>query len=201
MSENIFVGLDMSLTATGFAIVQGNSLSFKTIKTKPDDFKNDLERLNYIIKTTVDSIPKDVTMIVIEDIYMSAFQSGSSLKLTGLAFLMRKSLYDLGYSFFIPTANQCKKFLSGKGSLPKDQVTKEVFRRWGEKANAKNDNEADSINMAYLSQSLYNYVTKQDLNELTKPMAEVIKSITYERPSYNIDFEKYGLKVKKDEKE
>lgn len=194
--NNTFVGLDMSLCATGYAQICGEDLFFKTIKTNPKDFSNDLDRLNYILKTTLDLIPKEVTFIVIEDIYMSAFQSGSSLKLTGLAFLMRKSLYDLGYKFTIPTANQCKKYLSGGGKLPKDQVTKEVFRRWGEKANAKNDNEADAINMAYLAKTIYEFIEYGTLTDLTKPMSDVVKTITYERASYNIE-----IKGKKKDKE
>lgn len=190
MSEEkvVTVGLDMSLTGTGFATKNGN-ISIKTIKTVPKDFPNDLERLKYIVKTVMDSIPKDTKLIVIEDVFTpQANQIGSAMKLIMLAGLIRMALYDAKLPFFLAAPSQIKKHLSGKGTCPKDQVTKEVYKKYG--IDTKDNNQADAVAMAYLASDLYDYIKTGECGNCTKPQAEVIKKIAHERPSYNVDIKK-----------
>lgn len=52
----------------------------------------------------------------------------------------------------IPVPQQIKKFASGKGNSPKDQVSKEVFRKWG--VDAKDNNQADAYVLARIALAL-----------------------------------------------
>lgn len=187
-----FVGLDMSLTGTGFVIKdkgKAQPSTIRTIKTVPKNFKNDLERYQFIVNEVMQSMP-EASFIIIEDVFspQSKAQIGAAMKLIGLAYLTRTRLYNAGHPFFIAAPNQVKKFVSGNGQCPKDQVTKEVFKRWN--VDTKDDNQADAVVMAYLAEAIHNYVANGSLDGLTKPQAEVVKAITHERPSYNVEVKK-----------
>jgi len=191
MSEEekiVTCGLDASLTGTGLAVKNGN-ISIKTIKTVPKDFPNDLERLKYIVTTIMSGIPKETKLIVLEDVFTpQANQIGSAMKLIMLAGLLRMALYDAKLPTFIVSPNQIKKHLSGKGTCPKDQVTKEVYKKYG--IDTKDNNQADAVAMCYLAADLYNYIKTGECNNCTKAQSEVIKKIAHERPSYHVNIKK-----------
>src|SRR3989304_610693 len=64
-----FVGLDMSLTGTGFFKKRGSVVTMETIKTTPKTCANDLARLRHITDEVMRRIPQDVKMGCIADFF------------------------------------------------------------------------------------------------------------------------------------
>jgi crossover junction endodeoxyribonuclease RuvC len=186
----VVVGLDMSLSSTGFCLKKGTDISLETIKTNPRTCENDLLRLQHIVKECLKRIPKDVDMVCVEDYYvpMSKAQFGSAIKLISLGTLMRIALFNKGIPFYIPTASQLKKFVTGKGNCQKNLVLMEVFKRWG--ITAGDDNQADACTLGYMAEMI---LLVSDPNatyvgeEIPKFQMETIKKVIAERPSYNVD--------------
>jgi crossover junction endodeoxyribonuclease RuvC len=180
-----YVGLDLSLTSTGFCLKNGSTITIDTIKTEPKNFKNDLDRLIHIRNTIISKLPADVKMVCIEDFFVPSnkLQIGSGIKLAMLGTTIRMALYERGIPFVIVSPLQLKKFVTGKGVGDKSMILREVFKRWG--INAKDDNQADASVLAYLAEALLS-----EINELTpKFQAEVIRTIRQDRPRYNVDAE------------
>ena len=180
-----FVGLDLSLTSTGFCLKNGNTITMDTIKTEPKNFKNDLDRLIHIRNTIISKTPADVKLICIEDFFVPSnkLQIGSGIKLAMLGTTVRMALYERGIPFVVISPNSLKKFVTGKGVGDKSMILREVFKRWG--INAKDDNQADASVLAYLAEALLS-----EINELTpKFQAEVIRTVRQDRPRYNVNAE------------
>lgn len=198
MANYSFIGLDLSLSSTGCAAVSEDEHVLKTIKTNPNKFKDDLERLIHIrdaIKGFVcENSPR---LICIEDVYIppKLASSNSALKLSMLGGLIRVMLYELGLKFCLVTPMQLKKFITGKGAGEKSLILREVFKRWT--IEAADDNQADAVGLAHLARAVnaqYKLNTHQCFespdNEiepnLIKAQNEVVEKVLSERPCYNL---------------
>jgi len=180
--RRVAIGLDMSLTATGFCMKADDIITVETIKTNPKTAPNDLARLRYIADKVMSRIPKDVDMICMEDFFVprNPAQINSAIRLAMLAAVMRMSLYEAGYPFFIVAASQIKKFATGKGSgIQKSIVVREVYKRWG--VEAKDDNQADACAMAHLADAMLVDVPP----DRPQFQRDVLKKIYADRPRYN----------------
>ena len=193
--KTAYVGLDLSLTSTGFCLKRGSTLTIETVKTEPKNFKNDLDRLIHIRDTLLRKIPLDVKLICMEDFFVPSnkMQIGSGIKLAMLGTTVRLSLYERGMPFVIISPSQLKKFVTGKGTGEKSMIVREAYKRWG--VDAKDDNQADAAVLAYLAEALVDPLTE----ETPKFQVEVVKTVRAERPRYNVK-ESWG-KEKTDVKE
>jgi len=177
-----YVGLDMSLTSTGFFKKQGDIVTMETIKTTPKTCPNDLARIRYIVDSVMSRIPKDVKMVCIEDFFTPAnpFQIGAATGLAMLGAVMRLALYEAGMPMFIVAPSQIKKFVTGKGTGQKSIVVRDVFKKWG--YDVKDDNQADACVLAYIAEALCVPDPQRP-----KYQQEVIKAILADRPRYNVE--------------
>lgn len=181
-----FVGLDLSLTSTGFCLKQDRSICLDTIKTVPKDFPDDLARLIYIRDQLLIRIPESVKMVCVEDFFtpQNSFQIGAAISLAMLGTAVRLAMYESGIPFVIIAPSQIKKFATGKGVGPKSIVVREVYKRWN--VDARDDNQADASVLAYLAEALVTPIT----DDTPKFQAEVIRTVLKDRPRYNIKPEK-----------
>jgi len=148
------VGIDTSFTGTGFAIKAEKGFIYKTIKTKPEDFVDDTDRICSSEMKYFKSIPVDTDSVYIEDVFVGHGPSaGASLRLALLAGCVRAGLRDKGIKFTIVQPTMVKKYISGKGNVPKDIIIKEVFKKFGIDTN--DNNIADAICMASMSWTGY----------------------------------------------
>jgi crossover junction endodeoxyribonuclease RuvC len=186
------VGIDLSLTATGFAVCISkggkHKLKMQTVKTKPKDYKDDIERRESIVRYVRDQIPKNVNLVCIEDYYTPHNPShiGAAIKLIEVGSLMRSVMWDAGIPFYIPTAQHIKKFATGKGNAPKELILREVYKRW--QLDAKDNNQADAAVLALMAQLLFK--TMRSLprgNGWVAFQKEVVKKVLASRPHYNVD--------------
>lgn len=181
------VGLDMSLSSTGFCKKIGNDIAVETIKTKPKNFSNELVRYRHIVQEVINRISPKTALIVIEDYYTPANikQVGPALKLVALGTLMRNALDVNGWPFIVVTASQAKKFVTGNGRADKSLVVRDVFRKWS--VEVKDDNQADACTMAHLAEACWRFEKKDEefKKSLLKYETEVVGTILKERPRYN----------------
>ena len=176
-----YVGLDMSLSSTGFCIKTGDRVSVETIKSKPDSAENDLARLKLIAGEVMRRIPPATSMICIEDFFTpgNAQQIGSAIKLAMLGTVMRMALFDAGLPFFIIAPSSLKKFVTSKGTSQKSLVVMAVYKSWG--VEVKDDNQADAMVLAHIAEALDGNETK-----LQKYQLEVLSKVKTDRPRYNV---------------
>ncbi len=142
---------DLSLTGTGWAIVDDVVLSFGTIA--PGKMTG-MFRLRYI-KEKVLAMTKGADLIIFEGLSFGS-NDPSAQERAGLAYLIRYALWDrtdgpLG-DFYIVAPTSLKKFVTGKGNAPKEMVIKEVYKRWG--FEAANNNEADALGLLQIGRCL-----------------------------------------------
>jgi len=182
ITDLMFVGLDLSLTGSGFCLKRGTEIQLKTIKTKPADFENDLERLRHIRKTILDLIPVGTVMVCVEDFFIPgrASQINAAKGLIMLGTLIRVAMYEQGMPFYVISPPQLKKYATGKGNGPKGIVIREIYKRWG--IDAKDDNQADACVLAHIAEALYKHPNFQ----LHKYQEETVAKILADRPCYNL---------------
>ena len=172
-----FVGLDLSLTSTGFCLKNGSTITIDTIKTEPKNFKNDLDRLIHIRNTIISKLPADVKMVCIEDFFVPSnkLQIGSGIKLAMLGTTIRLSLYERGIPFVIVSPNSLKKHILGKGVGDKCMVVREVFKKYG--IDVKDDNQADASVLAYLAEHISQALSGKKMDDIPKYQQEVISGL------------------------
>jgi Holliday junction resolvasome RuvABC endonuclease subunit len=152
--EPVFIGLDLSLSSTGFCRKQGADISVETIKTDPRTAENDLSRLRYIVNACMSRIPDNTRIICLEDYFTPSNrgQIGSALKLVALGTVMRMTLYEAGMPFYVVSPSVLKKHITGKGNSQKDLIVREVYKRYG--IDVKDNNQADGCVLAHIAEQI-----------------------------------------------
>lgn len=198
VTDGCYIGLDMSLTGSGFCRKENGEIIFETIKTTPKTAANDLARYRYITNEAMRRIPMNTKLICIEDVFTATakFQIGASVVLHQLAAVVRMALYEKGLPFYIVAAMSLKKHILGKGSGQKSLVIREVYKKYG--IDTTDDNQADAIVLAHLAEHLYSAMNGIPY-KATKAQDEVVfkliqtkgergynLKVRTERPHYNI---------------
>lgn len=192
-----FLGLDLSLTSTGFYLIRdnGNDVYFE-IKTKPDDFQDDIERSDYIANKIIENIRGvNITFIALED-YFTGKQPQSVIKLATLGTIVRCRLLDAGYSFMPFVTSQIKKFETGSGITPKDNMLKSVFKKHN--LDTSSNNVADACAIAHIGRGYYEW--QAGMRDFLAYETEVLKKISIERKvisPYHIDLDSKKISIKK----
>ena len=174
-----YVGIDTSLTGTGFAIKddalpEGKQFEFKTIKTKPEDFIDDTDRICHIRNEIIKSIPSDYQGICIEDVFVGHGPSaGASLRLALLAGCVRAGLRDKGFKFTVVPPTMVKKYITGKGNANKDLIMMTVLKKFG--IETADNNQADAICLSDISATGY---AEKNLTKKTVKTKKVKKDAT-----------------------
>lgn len=147
-----YVGLDLSLTATGMAQFRGPGFDIQTLVT---DKRRGFDRLQYIRE----KVRRFVTGqgdpalrargVGIESYSMaSKFNREAMGELGGI---VRMMLWEEGIPFVDIAPTAVKKFITGKGSAgEKGLVMVEVFKRYG--ITVADNNQADAIVLAQIAE-------------------------------------------------
>ncbi len=165
------VGLDLSLVATGCVVLEDGKIHTKLlIKTKPDVNKthlNELKRLIQILEKIEEVISEDeITLVAIEGLAFMARNTTSLVQLSGLNYLVRKLLYDYNIPFVIVVPTSLKRFATGKGNSPKDNVMMSVYKKYG--VTLTDNNLCDAYVLSRIAEAM-----KKEM-KLTVPQKEVI---------------------------
>lgn len=157
------VGLDLSLTGTGIAVLKNDKLIHSgVIKSKPlgDTPTHEIKRLQGIVNEIADMISAlKVDLIVIEGLAFMAHQTTAIMQLAGLNYMVRAMAMASNIPFAICAPMTLKKFICEKGNMHKEQVLLEVYKQYGE--SMLDNNVADAFVLAKIgAASLGNHKLK-----------------------------------------
>jgi crossover junction endodeoxyribonuclease RuvC len=169
------IGIDLSLCGTGIVVIDdGKIILQQVIKSKPSGDKpiNELRRIELIVHK-INEILQDYrpNLAVIENLAFMARNTTALTQLAGLNYFVRSTLAIRGVPFYLCAPTTLKKFATGKGNCPKDNIMMEIYKRWH--VTITNNNLADGYILAKIGQCLLGKTDK-----LTVPQSEVITLLT-----------------------
>ena len=177
MSNKKVIGLDLSLTATGWFLLDDNK-QHGEIKTNPKKFSSLIQRCQYIANFIIEKIKEHngVDLVIMQD-YFVGQNSQTVIQLAVLGTIVRYKLLqnNIGYLAIMPT--QIKKFETGNGNAKKDNMLKSVFKNHG--LDVQSNNTADACAIAYLGQAYLNYLDGN--KNFHKYQLDVLKKIEKQR--------------------
>lgn len=158
----IIVGLDLSLTSTGVAILAARTGSAyvdriksdapkterhpRTNKPLPPTLQQRIDRLRSLKNQIADAVPEGARLVLVEGPSMGS-KTGHQHDRSGLWWLVTNELDDRGFTVVeIPPSNRMK-YATGKGQISKDAVLAAVVRRYPDVEVSGND-EADALVLA-----------------------------------------------------
>jgi len=138
--EPVTIGVDPSLSGTGYCILQGDALlAYGTIRTAPDD-GNDAERNAVIVAGLLNAVkecPERVTLLGVETQFAGGggegfrARAGAAMRVAAV----RGAVSMLGPMLSIPVVEvspaEGKRALTGSGKATKKQMQAAVLRDYG----------------------------------------------------------------------
>lgn len=142
---------DLSLSATGWASfgpapLAAGGVAWGTIA--PSIFGH--PRLEYI-RGKVLELCEGVELVVMEELAFTR-NDPSAQERSGLAYLIRHSLWKRKTPFILIAPSSLKKWATGKGNSPKEVMMMHVLKRLGHET--ADSHQADAVALAYLGMAL-----------------------------------------------
>lgn len=187
---NHIIGLDLSLTATGWAKREGETTTFGTITGEGSG----MPRLIKIETDVKDVVYPYCELVVMEGL---SFQSNapSAKERAGLSYILQRSFYYCQLLCVQVPPLLLKKFVIGNAkNAEKSLMLREVYKRWG--IDAGNDNEADAIGLVMIGACLLGEMEPQ--NEAQR---EVLATISASHPGMFPNIAPAAKKPKKRKKQ
>lgn len=161
-----YVGIDVSLTATGIAVVDRNAHSVvHTVRSKGARGATLPQRGSRLrdLQRAIVSHPRAALATVVAVETPAYNQTGGSHHdRSGLWWLIVDDLQELGYDVVEISTTTVKKYATGKGNASKDEVLAAVVRRYPNIA-VTNNNEADALILAAIVARLYGEPIEENL--------------------------------------
>ncbi|QXT62730.1 hypothetical protein [Tessaracoccus palaemonis] len=146
------VGLDLSLTATGVAIIDDGQVNVATIRSagrKGDSLLQRSDRLGWLARE-IGGRAHSADLVVVEQPAYAAV-TGHHHDRSGLWWLV---IDYLSYDNSIPVAEVApgtlKKFVSGRGNAGKDEMLLAAAHRFARLATLSTNDEADALGLALM---------------------------------------------------
>lgn len=177
-----FLGLDLSLTNTGWAILnnEGDEIVAGGI-IKPKE-RRGIERLEYIEDEIKLVLKNHNPLFIAIEGYSFGSRLGKSNAVFGIGELggvARLCLYKEGRDWIDIAPTVLKKYVTGTGNAKKDIVIKEVFRKW--KFDTNNNNVADAYSLSQMARTIFKIRTgKMKIDDLLRYEQEALKKIDLE---------------------
>ena len=173
----ITVGLDLSLTKTGWAIMEDDGLvtTSGVIKShplgdKPIDETNRIVKIAEEVVQKIDELlpHKSPDLVVIENLAFMARNTTALTQLAGLSHIVRILLVQFNWPFILEAPSTLKKFITGKGNSDKNVMMMSIYKNYGHEF--LDDNIADAFGLAACGMALLG----KPLKKLGKAQEEVI---------------------------
>lgn len=152
----IVLALDLSLTASGWAVGAGGILtSHGLIPGKCDGVQRLIYNRNRVCEKIESVIP---SLVVFEDFSFGSNMSYSK-EIAGMSYMIRAELVQEKIPYLCVSPMSLKKFVVGtagsaKQKVTKDLVIKEIFKRFSIDVN--DNNIADAVGLAFIGMALMN---------------------------------------------
>lgn len=141
------IGLDLSLTGTGYVVLDstGVVLDHGTIKTKVFG----MERLQFIKAQVASLLSIYEPLSACVEGYSMGSRAGQAFNIGELGGVIKLMLHmnKIPYTDVPPTV--LKKFVTGKGTAMKDEIMLHVYKKWG--WTAPDNNQADAYGLARMA--------------------------------------------------
>lgn len=151
----VVVGLDLSLTATGYAGPDGTKV-IKSTGHKGDTLSQRSARL-IVLRTNIAAAVEahQPDLVLIEAPSLGQGRQGGTHDRSGLWWLVVSFLLSLGVEVIEVPPATLKKYVTGKGNAQKPDVRMEIFKRFG--VDIRDDNEADAFALRALGLHLLDH--------------------------------------------
>jgi crossover junction endodeoxyribonuclease RuvC len=176
------IGLDLSLTATGWAEWKDGIRNWGVIRTGPDKtVYGEVRRLQSIIKQVGD-VARGADLAVIEDFAFSKNAVGSR-GIGCVGYAVRMWLLNSHIPFILAGTGQLRLFCTGSGKGgEKGTMIREVYRRW--QIEVDDHNAADAIGLMHIGLALTGGIVEDDLLVYQKKVLANVK-----RRNTDVDFD------------
>lgn len=171
----IVIGLDLSLTSTGLAIVHNGRATVTRVTSKPtgSTTADQLIRLRVIVSRIRAAIPASTrTVAAVEGPAFGANDPGAHIR-GGLWWMVREMLDAEDIDVVVVTPATLKKYATGKGNAAKDAVLAAAVRRFPDVDVTGND-EADALWLAAIRAR----IEGQPIDELPAVQVDATKGVT-----------------------
>ena len=165
-----FVGLDLSLTSTGWAVLSEATSTPSYGRVRPGKLRGE-ERL-VRIRTDVMAVAQASTLVAIEGYAFGARQGREVLG--ELGGVIRVALHEAGTPFIVVAPPTLKKLATGKGNAPKEAVLAAAIRKLGYPGSS--NDEADALWLAHMARAVYMVQQGEDVL-LTNPQMAAIRKV------------------------
>ena len=172
------IGLDLSLTNTGWAILEVGkkvrrergtivSQDHGDIPAKPDKFKNRRERIGYIVQQVCEktclSIRSKAIVLMEEAVVVHRSNAISAGELAGV---MKQMVYNATKLDAIEIPNtSLKKFITGRGSGKKEDMKLALYKKYDIDFQNLSNDASDAYGLTRLGKSLFDPMEKFELKK------------------------------------
>lgn len=176
-----YLGLDLSLTGTGVAIIDSNYTITNISKLETAAFG--AERLSNLAKQlrSILSVQNNIKLACIEGpSYLS--EKGHLFEIGEWTGCVKCILFDLGIKYIVATPQQNKKYVLGKApkeGSKKELIILDIYKKFGEEI--RENNMADAYVLSRIAHDL-----DIDAKDLPPYQQEVIKAIRQSKRKENI---------------
>lgn len=142
------VGLDLSLTGTGVAIIDEHETVTRIVRSKGEKgatLADRSRRLDMLARRITYLVPIGALVVVEQPAYSQT--GGSHHDRSGLWWLIVHELSNAGWDVAEVTPGGLKKYATGKGNAPKDAVLAAVVKRYPD-IDITDNNVADAVVLA-----------------------------------------------------
>jgi len=175
------VGLDISIGATGYCIMDGEKglKDCGVVKTQPKNFASDMERFDQISMEIFSKIGDHGQDAVFIENYAYAAR-GHTARIAELTGIIKHDLYCTfglkpGEQVFVVAPGTLKKYVLGSGVGDKNLVLKYIWKKWG--VDIDDDNAGDAYVLARLGVDFLNYTKNDGFTCQHKYEEECVKAI------------------------
>jgi len=148
----VAVGIDVSLTATGIAVLKDDGTHhIDTIHTAPGDFDSRFARIDHIVDAIQFNLPPPGAGVIVclEKPFIHTAHISNSEALIAVGYMVRRHLTRNGYDYIDVTPAHLKQFVSGTGSAKKSAMQMDVLWRWS--VRTADDHQADAYGLARIA--------------------------------------------------
>ena len=163
------IGLDLSLCNSGWVVLtdKGKIIDSGVIKSKKKGVERLIEIEEAIWKNAL--YGRSIQVAVIEG-YAYGVRSGRSFSIGELGGNIKTLIFMEQMNYYVVAPTSLKKFITGKGRCDKNELMKEVYKKWG--VDIKTEHENDAYGLARIGKEIIN-----PSKRVLKYEQEVIKKV------------------------
>ncbi|TFC92072.1 MULTISPECIES: crossover junction endodeoxyribonuclease RuvC [Cryobacterium] len=169
------IGLDLSLTGTGWAIYGTDGFRTGLIKSTGKKGTSLLERWCRLYDITVqimEVVPRGALVVIEQPAYSQT--GGSHHDRSGLWWMVVQDAMQARHNVVEVTPGGLKKYATGKGNASKDQVLASVVKRYAN-ADVTDNNVADAVVLAAMGARSLGVITEAALPVLNRAAMDAVR--------------------------